>query len=246
MSFDLRLFTARLRQPEAAPGWSAMLAVALVLAYLAARVAALAILSVALDADAAARGAISPLVANLAGIVAALAALAMIAAVVRRRTRVPLAEALRLTRWPGSTLLLMILALGMAILIDFVALLFQTISLPATLQGLRAAGLIDWLAAALHVVVAAPLAEMTLLAGMLYPALAAGRNPLLAIGLTALIYAAVQAFDDPANPVVWIESLLAGAFLITLRAHQKSTRPAIIAAAMFGLFALFKALRLFL
>ncbi len=246
MSFDAPLFFARLRQPEESPGWSAALAVALVAAYLAARVAALAIFSVLLDVDSAARGVFSPLAVNLAGTVAALTALALIAMVVRRRGQQSLTAALRLERWPGSTLLLMIFALGMAILIDFIPLIFQTIGLPATLQGLWTGGLVDWLAAALYVVVAAPLAEMALLAGMLYPALAARRNPFLAITLTALLYAAVQAFDNPADPVVWIESLLAGVFLITLRAHQRSTRPTVIAAAMFGLFALFKALRLFL
>lgn len=246
MSFDPQTFVARLRQPEAAPGWSATLAAMLVLAYLAARVVALAILSVLLDAEAAARGAFSPLAANLAGVVAALTALGLAALTVRRRVRGSLAAALGLQRWPGSTLLLMIFALGMAILIDFVPLLFQTIGLPVTLQGLGAGGLADWLAAALYVVVAAPLAEMALLAGMLFPALAAGSSRLLAIGLTTLIYAAVQTFDNPANPVAWIEALLTGAFLIILRAYQRSTRPTVIAAAMFGLFALFKALRLFL
>ncbi len=242
---NLATLQARLARPEPAPAWSLTAGLGLLMAYFAVRVAALALVSVVVDAGAAARGALSPLTVNLAGIVTGLLTLGLVLLLARRYApRAPL-EALRLRRWPGTLSVLMILALATAILIDFLPLIVQRISLPVSLQGMAAAGLPDWLVAALHVVIIAPLAEMALIQGVLYPALATWRGNRMAILLCAVIYAVIQVFDTPADLLLGITALLSGAFLAGVRAHEQSTRAAVIAAAMFGLFALFKALRLF-
>ncbi|MBN2469397.1 MAG: hypothetical protein JXN59_01640 [Anaerolineae bacterium] len=246
MDFDLAAFLARVRTKEPAPAWQLNTALGLLIAYFVTRVVALALVSVLLDADAAAQGMFSPLAANLAGIVTGLVTLALIALALRRQGRGGLAAALRLGRWPGPVLMLMIFSIGMAILIDFVPLLFGTIGLPVALQGMAAAEMPGWLVAAAHVVVVGPLAEMALVQGVLYPALAARRDNLRAVLFSAAGYAVIQVFDNPADLVLWSTALLAGVYFGLLRAHQKSTRATVIAAAMFGAFALFKALRLFL
>lgn len=246
MNFDLGAFIARVRTKEPAPAWSLSTALGLLMAYFVARVAALALLSVLMDADAAALGMFSPLTANLAGLLTGLVTLGLIGLVLRQRVKGDLVKALRLSHWPGSVLLLMIFAIAMAILIDFVPLLFGTIGLPVALQGMAAAEMPGWLAAAAYLVVIGPLAEMTLVEGVLYPALAKGRDNIRAVLFSAVAYTVIQVFDNPADLVLWITALLAGLTFGTLRAHQKSTRATVIAAAMFGLFAIFKALRLFL
>jgi membrane protease YdiL (CAAX protease family) len=246
MMFDLATFRARVLRAEPAPAWPLTTGLALLMAYFVARVVALALVSVVVDAGAAARGTLSALTVNLAGIVTGLVTLALVALILRRRAAAPAGAALRLGRWPGAVLVLVLFAIGMAILIDFVPLLFQRISLPVALRGMASAGLIEWLVAALHAVIVAPLAEMTLVQGVLYPALAARRGNVAAILVAALVYAVIQVFDSPADGVLWITALLSGLLFGGLRAHQQSTRVTVIAAAMFGLFALFKALRLFL
>ncbi len=246
MTFDLAASIARARTNEPAPGWQLTTALGLLMAYFVARVGALALVSVLLDADAAAQGMFSPLAANLAGIVTGLVTLGLIGLALRGRVRGGLIPGLRLGRWPGSVLLLMIFSIAMAILIDFVPLLFGTIGLPVALQGMAAAEMPGWLIAAAHLVLVGPLAEMTLVFGVLYPALAARRDNLRAVLFSAVAYTVIQVFDNPADLVLWSTALLAGVYFGGLRAHQKSTRATVIAAAMFGAFALFKALRLFL
>lgn len=246
MSFDMERFMARLQVEEPAPPWGLTTALGLLMGYFVLRVAALAFVSVLVDADAAAAGVFTPLTANLAGIVTGLATLVLVGVTLRRQAGASLTSDLRLGRWPGSILLLMLLSIGMAILIDFVPLLFGTIGLPVALQGMAAAEMPGWIAAAVLFVVVAPLAEMVLILGVLYPALAAPRGNRQAILFSALAYAVIQVFDSPADFVLWITALLIGLYLAMLRAYQRSTRPTVIAAAMVGLFALFKALRLFL
>lgn len=246
MDFDLARFMARLRVREAAPPWGLSTALGLMMGYFVLRVAALAFVSVLVDPNAVATGAFAPLTVNLAGIVTGLASLVLISVTLRRVTGGEFSAALRLGEWRGAVLLVMLLSLGMAILIDFVPLLFGTIGLPVALQGMAAAEMPGWGAAALLFVVVAPLVEMTLILGVLYPALAARLTNIHAILFSALAYAVIQVFDSPADGVLWITALLTGLYLSTLRAYQQSTRPTVVAAAMVGLFALFKALRLFL
>jgi membrane protease YdiL (CAAX protease family) len=246
MNFDLVAFIARLRKEEhPAPNWPAQLGLRLVLVFLVARIAALAVVSMLVNPEAAAAGMISPVMVNLAALLAAVVTLAVVWLTLSRRTDFP-AAALRLEAYPGSILLMMLFALGFAVLIDFVPLIFGTIGLPAGLIGLNDASTLTWLLAALVVVVALPLVEMVVLQGVLYPALAADRDNLVAILLTGLVYTVLQVFDSPFDLALWVESLLAGLFLTSVRAHQQSTRATVIAASMFGLFALFKVLRLFL
>lgn len=246
MIFDRRMFFARLREKEPAPPWSIGLGVGLLVAYFLARVLSLAVLSILVDADAAAAGVFSSLTANLAANLAAIIGMLLLWLVLRRRVREPLGQALQAMTYRGSVVLLILFAVGAAILIDFIPLMFQTIGLPVHLQGLRAGTPAAWAAAGIFAVIVGPLFEMLLLQGVLYPALAATRDNIVAALLTALAYTALQVVDNPADPVLWGVSFLTGVFLSGLRAHQKSTRATIIAASMFGVFALFKALRLFL
>ena len=246
MNLGLQSLLARLREPEAAPPWGPTYALQFVLAYLLLRVLGLAFVTTLIDPAAITSQVISPLTINLALGLAALLATGLAWLAAGRRTREPVAHVLRLDIRVRSTLLLLLFALGAAILIDFVALAFQTIDLPLNLIALAGADPASWGAAAVVTVLVVPLAEAILLQGLLYPALAAqlGRN-LRAIAVVALVYAVLQVLDNPADLILWLQSTLAGLFLTGVRAHQQSTRAALIAGIAFGLFGLFKALRLF-
>lgn len=247
MNLDFRSFMARLREPETAPPWGATYALQIVLAYLLLRVLGLAFVTTLVDPAAITTGIVSPLTVNLALGLAALLATGLAWLAVARRTAEPVTRALRLDMPVRSTLLLLLFALGAAILIDFVALAFQTIDLPLNLIGLAGGDAAAWGAAALVTVLIVPLGEAILLQGLLYPALAARLgNNVRALAIVALIYAVLQVIDNPADLILWLQSYLAGVFLTGVRAHQQSTRAAFIAGIAFGLFALFKALRLFI
>ncbi|MFC1959876.1 type II CAAX prenyl endopeptidase Rce1 family protein [Chloroflexota bacterium] len=249
MGFDLAAFIARLREAETPPPWPVRTGLALWLAYLVIRIVALAGVSMAVDAEAAALGMLSPAVMNLAMIVAALVTLGLILLVVRRYTALAgstVTGLLRLGRYSGSILLLILAALGAAMLIDFVQLLAGTIVLPVNLQGLAAGNMAGWLLAGAYMVLFGPLVETLLLQGVLYPVLAVNRDNLVALLFTALLFMLLRVFDNPVSPVLWVESFLTGVFITGVRAHQKSTRSALIAAVMIGVFTLYKGLRLLL
>ncbi|GAB4571596.1 MAG: hypothetical protein Kow0077_08690 [Anaerolineae bacterium] len=246
MNLDPVSIIARIREEEAPPGWTLTAAIVLLMLYFIARVVMLAIVSMVLDSSAVAQGVISAMVTNVAGAATGVVVLVLIAGMLRRQISGPLMPALRLGRWPGSVLVLVIVSLGMAILVDFLPLLVQRISLPVALQGMVGASLPVWLAAVVNLVIIGPLAEVTLVMGVLYPALAARMDNLRAVLLAALAYAVIQVFDTPSDLLLWATAFLAGLYFAGLRGHQKSTRAAVIAAAMFGVFAVFKALRLFL
>jgi membrane protease YdiL (CAAX protease family) len=241
---NVEQFMARLRQKEAAPPWTAILGLGLVVAYFVARIVSLALVSLLVDIDAAANGVISPLTTNYASILAALVALGIAWRAVSRRDAQPM-TALQLRHFSGSILLLVLFSLGMAILVDFVPLILNTVGLPVAMVGLANAASATWVLAAIFAIVVGPVVEMLILQGVLYPALAVNRDNGRAVLLTALMYTVLQVMDNPSDPALWGASFLGGVYLSSVRAHQKSTRAAIIAASMFGLFALFKAMRLF-
>jgi len=247
MIFDRDSFLARLREPEAAPAWPTGFALWMTLAYVILRIAALALVSVLGDPVALQTGVINPLTTNVAAGLAGLVTVGVVWSAAARRSGQPAARALRVTGWRGSILLLFLLSLGVAILNDYEPLLFQTIGLPPNLTRLNGASPAAWIAAGLVTLVIEPLVRAILFAGLLYPALAAGPGGNgRALPLTALVFTLVQVIDNPADPVLWLTSFLAGGYLIGVRAHQKSTGASLWAAVGLGLFTLFKTLRLFL
>ncbi len=248
MIVAIRRFLLDLRQKEPAPPWTAWAGLGLLAGYLALRIAALTVVSVLVEPDLAAQGVLDVRAASLAGILAAILAAVMVWGMVGRRIGAGqggVAQALRLDRRPRSILLLTLTSLGAAILIDFLPLFLQTVSIPVALQGMEGAAAPIWLLAGAYVVLFGPLAETLILQGVLYPALAAGHDNRWAVAITALLFALMRAFDNPLDLLLWGESFLTGAYLTGVRAHQKSTRAALLAAIVFGAFALYKTMRLF-
>lgn len=151
--------------------------------------------------------------------------------------------------------LILFVALGFAIAIDLIsASLTGGFSRPPELLGidLRGGNLAAWLFAILFMVAAQPIAEEIVFRGVAYPALRAafglGMTLLFCAGLHAIFHLIVYPPNYPfteAGVRLWwgLGVPFLDALVITLfRAHQKSTRAAIIAHAAFGLFAVIKLL----
>ena len=137
-------------------------------------------------------------------------------------------------------------SLGVAIAVDLVALITRTVGLPLTLSGINGADFGVWLLAALFALIAQPVVETILLQGVWYPALAGRAGNIPAILFVALTHLALQAFPpgNPGDPALWIEAFLIGLYITALRAHEGSTRSAILARMMFGAFLMARALLL--
>ena len=247
MHVDVRDFLARLRQKEAPPPWSLGLGGALFITYLVLRVVMLVGVSFLMEPGAAVSLTISPLTVNTAAILTAVLILILIGMTLRRSPPVggSVREALGLHRRAGVAILLVLFGLGAAILVDFVPLIVQRFPFPLTLQGLANAGAGSWLVAAAYTVVVEPVMETVLLAGVIYPALAARRGNMQAILLTGVLYALLVAFDTPSAPVLWVDAFLTGVIITGVRVYTQSVRSALIVALMFGVFQFYKVLRWF-
>ncbi len=246
MNLNFQAFMARLRAAEGAPPWPPSTGLWLLLAFIAARVVVAPLLVTAVLSPEAVTAGISPAITNLSASVGDILALSLAWVTLRRAVRGPMIRALRLDRTADSAWLVALFSLGAAIVVDFAPLAFQTIGLPVNLIGLAGGSAPTWLLAAFFTVIIGPLTDAVLLHGVLYPALAARAGNLRAILLTALAFMVAQVIDNPADRVLWLESLLAGLYLTGVRAHQQSSRAAVLAGMMFGVFAMFKAMRLFL
>jgi len=186
--------------------------------------------------------------------------------VVQTRTRRPNfrdatdPDPLRLIAQPNTApaVLLLLIALGFAMLIDlFSAALTGGFQRSPELLGLDLRGgglLIGVFFALLFMVIAQPIAEELVFRGVAYPALRAAFSlgPTLLLG--ALLHASFHLIIYPPNypfveigvrlwwgvGVPFLDALVIG----VVRAHQRSTRAAIIVHAGFGLFAVLKLLAL--
>jgi len=158
-------------------------------------------------------------------------------------------EALRLGDTDSRLFLVFLFALGMAILIDFIAVSASGLFLPVPeLTGLlqRDPGIVGWLLAASFMLVVQPTGEELVFRGVFFPA---ARHALGAWGgllICALVYALFHyiAYAAPDTNIIYalVSPLLAGLVLSGVRAYTGSTRAAILAHMAFGLFALLKLL----
>jgi membrane protease YdiL (CAAX protease family) len=165
-----------------------------------------------------------------------------------RRDRV----ALRLGPTNARLFVVLLFALGMAVLIDLIDLGITGSFLPApelrSLVGADA-GFGGWLAALLFMLVTQPLAEELAFRGVMYPSvrrLLGGWGSLLACaigyGLLHLI-----AYTSTPDAHLWhtlVTPTLHGLVISAVRASTRSTRAAIIAHVGVGIFALLKLLAL--
>lgn len=137
-----------------------------------------------------------------------------------------------------------VVGLGAAGVIDLARIFFKVDPLEALPQILRPlAGSVDtvWLWAAILALVVGPVTEGLVFYGVLYPALARDvKDNIVAVVVVALVYTVIV-FMLSATPQPHTWSLLVQPFLMTLaigglRAYTQSTRLAIVARVMFGLF----------
>jgi len=167
-------------------------------------------------------------------------------------------DPLRLRRTAGAPLpFLLFLSLGFAILIDLIgAGIGGSFERSPELLGLdlRGGGILALVFALLFMVVVQPIAEELIFRGVAYPALRTafgfGLTVFFSAGLHGLFHLIVYPPNYPTLPApnqLWFGLAIPflDAVVITLvRAHQGSTRAAIIAHMGFGLFAVLKVLAL--
>lgn len=154
-------------------------------------------------------------------------------------------------------LFLAFVSLGVALVIDLIVLVVGGAFLPTPeLLGLPlgAMSLLDWVLALILLVIAQPVAEELVFRGVAQPALRAGIGAYAGLFITAAAYAVFHFGVYPPNyaaaaapgiaPIMngMIAPLLAGLYFGAVRAYTGSTRAAIIAHAVFGLFAVAKIL----
>lgn len=167
-------------------------------------------------------------------------------------------DPLRLRRTEGAALpFLLFLSLGFAILIDLIgaAVGGGFVRSPELLGlDLRGGGALTLIAALLFMVVVQPIAEELIFRGVAFPALRAafgiGMTVFFSAGLHGLFHLVVYPPNYTNLPIpnqLWFGLAIPflDAVVITLvRAHQRSTRAAIVAHMGFGLFAVLKVLAL--
>lgn len=181
------------------------------------------------------------------------AVLAISFVLVSRQRRSPQdAVALRLDQVPRTLPVLLLFSVGMAILYDLIGWLV------AGDQTLAASELINfnrdqidtfgWLIALIYMGGLQPAADELVLRGMLFPSLRSVLGPRTGILLCAGFHAAFHfaAFPPPGDDraiALWFGfglPLLDGLFFCGVRAHTQSTRAAIFAHAMVGIFRVLK------
>jgi membrane protease YdiL (CAAX protease family) len=157
--------------------------------------------------------------------------------------------ALALTATGAHPFIVLLLAVGMAMLIDLIDLAVTGNFLPAApLLVLRGAdvGWVGGLAAVILMLLVRPLVEELVFRGILLPALRPVMGGWGGLLVSALLYGLFQALAYTTVPGDWwhtlITPMLMGLFLGIVRIHTGSTRAAIIAHVGFSIFALLKLL----
>jgi membrane protease YdiL (CAAX protease family) len=158
--------------------------------------------------------------------------------------------ALRLGPTNARLFIVLLFAIGMAVLIDLIDLGItgQFLPVPELLSLVGAnAGLAGWLAALLLMLVTQPLAEELAFRGIFYPSvrrLLGGWGGLLVCALGYGLFHLI-AYTSAPDVHLWhtfVTPVLSGLVISGVRANTRSTRAAIIAHVGFGIFALLKLL----
>jgi membrane protease YdiL (CAAX protease family) len=168
----------------------------------------------------------------------------------RRRDRE--ANNLRIRRRPRALPLLLMFSVGVAILFDLLGWLFsgeQTLAASELISFNRTdVSAVGWLLALLYMGMLQPAAEELVLRGLLLPSLRSAAGPWIGLVLGAGFHAAFHflAFQPPgdnASIALWFGfglPLLDGLYFSMVRTSANSTRAAMLAHAMFGLFRVLK------
>lgn len=230
----------RLQQPEEAPPWSLLTALAAPVAAFFAIIIGTTIMQVVFGFSG---------LTLLAGY--ALGGTLMVLYVYSLSQRAPANRtALRLQPIRTPLPLLLLLSMGVAILFDLISLgvTGQFVSLPelTPLVELSAQPL-AWVLALVLMLVAQPLGEELIFRGVMQPALRSAFGPLpglLASGLSyGLLHLLAYSSGETDAVTVWYALVLPaldGIYFAGVRAYTGSTRAAIFAHAAFGLFAVLK------
>lgn len=240
-------FFQRLQTPESAPIWtltSALLfCIALVVVFIAGQAFAVTLTGGNLLNPA-------PSAIPMGIAIACLVNTIVVAQWVGRRVKNgEISKALRLfpTNQP-PLFVVILLGLAGAYLIDLLGVLTtlkggQTV--PPAFDVLRnTSALFAWAIAAVVIIVIQPIGEEITFHGLLYSSAAKQFGNLAGIGLSALIYTVFNAlvFGQGSAWYILIQPLLMALWIGVLRAYTQSTRMAMVARAMFGLFFVLSAL----
>lgn len=235
-----RSFLSRLAQPEDAPPWSGLTVALTIGAAFVAVLAASGFVFTWLGTVSAA-----PFIAW------SVAALLTILFIVQTRRTPADREALHLRGVNNVIPLLLAINIALAMAADLPGLALNGGVLPQRAETAAlspGADVMAWVFAALLLVVVQPIADGLVFSGIAFPRLRANLGPwpglLLTVGLFgvfhALVYPALAADGSPALWQGLIVPLLHGLIFTLNRAYTGSTRDAILAQAVVGLFELFK------
>jgi membrane protease YdiL (CAAX protease family) len=240
-------FMRRLQAQESPPPWSALTGLGFVVAYvvllIAGQIVAITLSGSRFDAP-------SPGALSVGALLGSLVAAGGIVQWARRRLPAPWIDRLRLrSGLRPPVFVIVLIGLGAAWAIDLVGVLLKLKGddiVPPALSALSGPIGIAWILAAILAVVAQPVAEGLVFAGVLYPALAHTlRNNVLASLVVAIIYAVISAAFLSTGAGTWyaiIQPFLMVLVMSLVRAYTQSTQSAIVARVLFGLFFVLTAL----
>ncbi len=245
-----RSIIARIQTREAAPFWSLATAVVFTVAYIIVYIAAQAIAITLTGGNLAAPNLnYLPLGVGIAGLINAAVILQWVA---RRAANGTSAQTLlRLAQTALPTVIVLLISLASAYLIDLIGVLTRLKGsqiVPPTFEVLRDpnTSFVAWAVAVVVVLIVQPLGEGLTFHGLLYPALATRYRSWVAILGTAALFTLVNLILAGQGGV-WYAALQPFLMMVVVgmvRAYTQSTRAAILARAMFGLFFVLSALLL--
>ncbi len=238
---------SRIQAPETPPGWSLMMALFFLAAFVVLWIAG-QIVGVTLSGDLlTAPGAGTLAFGALLGCVVTSFGIVQWA---QRRVQGGWLAALRLFQPPDPPVFLVVLVgLGAAWTIDLAGIVLKAKGdqlVPPILAALVGPIGPSWVAAALLAIVVEPLAEGLVFAGILYPVVAQEvKNNVLASVIVAAVYTIVTLTILAGGASPWyvvIQPFLMALVMLLVRAYSQSTQSAIVARALFGLFFVLSAL----
>jgi len=242
-----RSIIARIQTREAEPFWSLTTAFIFTVAYIIVYIAAQAIAITLTGGNLAAPNlSYLPLGVGIAGLINAAVILRWVA---QRATSAQ--TLLRLAQTALPTVIILLISLASAYLIDLIGVLTRLKSsqiVPPTFEVLRDpnTSFVAWAVAVIVVIIVQPLGEGLTFHGLFYPALATRYRSWVAILGTAALFTLVNLILAGQGGV-WYAALQPFLMMVVVgmvRAYTQSTRAAILARAMFGLFFVLSALLL--